>query len=144
MQDYIIGELLTDSEIMAGYTVMKQLRSHLDEQTYIAIVKEAIAKEGYRQFALREKDRIVAVIGFQPMLTLYYGKYIWVCDLVTDAAARSKGYGEKLLSFVQDLVKSEGYESISLSSGIQREEAHRFYVEKMGYDKVSFVFKKML
>ena len=139
-----IAELITDSEIMDGYPVMKQLRSHLDEQTYITIVKEANAKEGYRQFAFREKEKIVAVIGFQPMITLYYGKYIWVCDLVTDASVRSKGYGEKLLSFVQDLVKSEGYETVALSSGLQREEAHRFYEEKMGYDKVSFVFKKML
>jgi hypothetical protein len=48
------------------------------------------------------------------------------------------------LSFVQDLVKDEGYETVALSSGLQREKAHRFYEDKMGYDKVSFVFKKML
>ena len=139
-----IAELITDTEIMDGYQVMKQLRSHLDEHSYITIIKEAKIKEDYRQFAFREKEKIVAVIGFQPMITLYYGKYIWVCDLVTDASVRSKGYGEKLLAFAQELVKSEGYEAVALSSGLLREEAHRFYEEKMGYDKVSFVFKKML
>ena len=139
-----IAELITDTEIMDGYQVMKQLRSHLDEQTYMTIIKEAKIKEDYRQFALREKEKIVAVIGFQPMITLYYGKYIWVCDLVTDASVRSKGYGRKLLAFTQELVKSEGYEAVALSSGLQREEAHRFYEERMGYDKVSFVFKKTL
>ena len=144
MGDYIINELLTDSEIIDGFSVMKQLRSHLDEQTYMDIVKEAIVKEDYRQFALLENETIVAIIGFQPMITLYYGNYIWISDLVTDAAVRSKGYGETLLSFVQDLAKGEGYETVALSSGLQRKDAHRFYEDKMGYDKVSFVFKKML
>ena len=40
--------------------------------------------------ALLDGGEIVAVIGFQPMITLYYGRYIWVCDLVTDENKRSK------------------------------------------------------
>jgi GNAT superfamily N-acetyltransferase len=144
MKDYKIVELLTDADLIDGFPVMKQLRSHLEEQAYLDIVKEARQMEGYRQFALHENESIVAVIGFQPMITLYYGKYIWICDLVTDSSVRSKGYGEELLSFVQDLVRDEGYQTVALSSGLQREEAHRFYEDKMGYDKVSFVFKKMV
>ena len=144
MTAHKIIELATDAEIMQGYAVMKQLRSHLDEETYMDIVKEAQQTESYRQFAFRENEKIVAIIGFQPMITLYYGKYIWICDLVTEASVRSKGYGEKLLSFVHGLVKVEGYETVALSSGVQREDAHRFYEDKMRYDKVSFVFKKSL
>ncbi len=139
-----IKELQSRKEITSAFPVMKQLRTHLDESSYLKLVIEARDKEGYKMFALFDKENMVAVIGFQPMTTLYYGRFIWVCDLVTDTHHRSKGYGEQLLSFVQQWAKESHYDNIALSSGLQRAEAHRFYQEKMGYDKVSYVFQASL
>ncbi|MGJ7918986.1 GNAT family N-acetyltransferase [Neobacillus sp. LXY-4] len=144
MSTLIIKELQTESEIIEAFPIMKQLRTHLDENSYLDLVVEAQRMERYKIFALLEGGEVVAVIGFKPMITLYYGRFVWVCDLVTDTNKRSNGYGEKLLSFVQDWAKENNYESVALSSGIQRKDAHRFYEEKMGYDKVSYVFKKTL
>lgn len=136
-----IKELQSRTEMMEAFPVMKQLRTHLDEKVYLELVSEAQEKEGYKMFALFHDSDIVAVIGFQPMITLYYGRFIWICDLVTDSHRRSEGYGEKLLSYVHQWAKENKYERVALSSGMQRTDAHRFYEEKMGYDKVSFVFK---
>ncbi|EKN64336.1 GNAT family N-acetyltransferase [Schinkia azotoformans] len=144
MDTLMIKELQTQEEILQAFPVMKQLRTHLNEATYLTLVNEAQEKEDYRMFALYDNGEIVAVVGFQPMITLYYGKYIWICDLVTDSTTRSKGYGEKLLSHVHEWAKANHYEAVALSSGLQRTDAHRFYEEKMNYDKVSFVFKKSL
>jgi hypothetical protein len=36
------------------------------------------------------------------------------------------------------------YESVALSSGLQRTNAHRFYENKMDHNKVSYVFKSTL
>ncbi|MGX1902202.1 GNAT family N-acetyltransferase [Thermolongibacillus altinsuensis] len=141
----LIKELQTKQEILDAFPVMKHLRTHLDEHSYLELVNEARQKEGYRLFALYNKDeKIVAVTGFMPMITLYNGRFIWVCDLVTEPSERSKGYGEKLLSFVHRWSEENGYKIVSLSSGVQRVKAHRFYEEKMGYDKVSYVFLKRL
>lgn len=139
-----IKELITDDEIMAAFPIIVQLRTHLDEKSFLQIVNEAKAKEDYKLFALYDGNEMVAVIGFQPMITLYYGKSIWVCDLVTDEKKRSKGYGKKLLEYVHDWAKQHQYESIALSSGLLRVDAHRFYEEKMNYKKVSYVFKSFL
>lgn len=144
MENRTIEELQSRQDLLEGFHIMKLLRPQFTEQSYIALVEEAQKNEAYRQFALRVNGRIVAVIGFQPMITLYYGKYIWVCDLVTDTASRSKGFGEQLLTFVHSLAKKEGFDRIALSSGLQREHAHRFYEEKMGYERASFVFTKTL
>ena len=95
-------------------------------------------------FALFDGEEIVAVTGFKPMITLYYGRFVWVCDLVTDTNKRSKGHGENLLTFVHEWAKENNYESVALSSGLQRTYAHRFYENKMNYDKVSYVFKTTL
>ncbi|MEQ6378523.1 GNAT family N-acetyltransferase [Bacillaceae bacterium S4-13-56] len=138
----VIEELVTIEEWKKAFPVMNQLRTHLNETSYTELVKEASQKDGYRLFALFSEDQIVAVIGFIPMITLYNGRFIWVCDLVTDESARSKGYGELLLTHIEELAKKEGYECISLSSGLQRTNVHRFYEEKMDYDKVSYVFLK--
>jgi hypothetical protein len=73
---------------------MRQLRTHLDESSYLELVSDAQEKEGYKMFALFDGKDIVAVIGFQPMITLYYGRFIWACDLVTDANKRLEGYGQ--------------------------------------------------
>jgi GNAT superfamily N-acetyltransferase len=140
----LIKELQTKQEILDAFPVMQHLRTHLDEHLYLELVNEARQKEGYQLFALYKDEKIVAVTGFMPMITLYNGRFIWVCDLVTEPSERSKGYGEKLLSFVHQWSKENGYKIVSLSSGLQRVDAHRFYEEKMGYDKVSYVFLKRL
>ena len=144
MSSLTIKELQSRNEIMEAFPVMRQLRTHLDERSYLELVNDAHEKEGYKMFALFDGKDIVAVIGFQPMITLYYGRFIWVCDLVTDANKRSEGYGEKLLSHTHKWAKEHNYENIALSSGLQRTDAHRFYENKMGYSKVSYVFKTSL
>ena len=87
---------------------MEQFRTHLDERTYLELVLEAQAVDRYKILALFEDDKIVAVTGFKPMITLYYGRFVWVCDLVTDTNIRSKGYGGKppWLCFVKPFIDS--------------------------------------
>lgn len=144
MNTSTIYELTSQAEILKAYPIMHQLRTHLDEKAYLDLVMEAKEKDRYRLFALSNQEEIVAMIGFKPMITLYYGRFIWVCDLVVDQHQRSNGYGEKLLSYVEDWAIDNQYENIALSSGLQRTDAHRFYEEKVSYDRASYVFKKTL
>lgn len=144
MNTLFIKELQSEKEIRTAFSIVKQLRTHLDERTYLDLVNEARKKDSYNMFALFDDGEMVAVTGFKPMITLYYGRFVWVADLVTDANKRSRGYGEQLLAFVHKWAMEHNYESVALSSGLQRVEAHRFYEGKMGYEKASYVFKKPL
>ncbi|WP_342389294.1 GNAT family N-acetyltransferase [Salinicoccus bachuensis] len=144
MKISIIKELNTDGEIRSDFTVMKQLRTHLDELQYVDLVKEAKEVDNYLLHVLFENEEIVAVCGFKSMITLYYGRLVWVCDLVTDHKIRSKGHGKKLFDFVYEWAEKNNYESFALSSVLARKEAHRFYEEKIDYDKSSFMFKKSI
>lgn len=144
MEALAIKELQSAAEILSAFPIMKQLRTHLDEEEYLQLVAEARDKDQYHLFALYEADEIIAVTGFKPMITLYYGRSVWVCDLVTAESKRSAGYGDRLLSFIHDWAKERDYVSVALSSGLQRHDAHRFYEDKMDYDRVSYVFKREL
>jgi GNAT superfamily N-acetyltransferase len=139
-----IKELRTSADILQAYPIMNQLRTHLYRDTYLDLVAEAQDKERYKLYALYVDGKIVSVVGFKPMVTLYYGRFVWICDFVTDNQMRSNGHGKRLLSFMQEWAAQNNYQTVLLSSGLQREGAHRFYQEKMGYDKVSYVFKKDL
>ncbi|TKD72365.1 GNAT family N-acetyltransferase [Pseudalkalibacillus hwajinpoensis] len=140
----MIKEMKTVDDWLEAFQVMKELRPHLDEKKFLELVKEAREKDMYQIYALYEEERIVAVTGFKPMITLYNGRSVWVCDLVTSEKHRSKGYGKKLLSFIEEWASDRGYESVALSSGLQRKDAHRFYEDKMSYECVSYSFKKEL
>lgn len=137
-----IIELIGHHEWMKGFPVITQLRPHLTEQAYLDLVSLAVKQENYRIKLLYKDEKAVSYIGYQPMITLYYGKFIWVSDLVTVEAHRSQGFGERLLSHVEEEARGEGFDGIALSSNLQRKEAHRFYEEKMGFEKASFSFKK--
>ena len=138
-----VKELLNKEEFLKAFPIMKQLRTHLIEETYLNLILD-MKKEGYKMFSLYVNDEIVAVAGVIKLTNLYYGKHVWVNDLVTDVSKRSNKYGQKLLSFIIEWAKENGCDVVALSSGIQRVEAHKFYELKMGFDKVSYVFKKQL
>jgi GNAT superfamily N-acetyltransferase len=51
-------------------------------------------------------------------------------DLVTDATARSKGYGHALMAYLTRIATEAGCTMLDLDSGVQRFEAHRFYLRE--------------
>jgi len=63
---------------------------------------------------------------------------------VTREEERSKGYGAELLRHVEAFARDNGCQLVELTSGVQRKDAHRFYEEKMGYSRTSWVFRKAL
>ncbi len=143
MVAYEIRELKTAEEWKLAFPVMNQLRTHLDLEEFIALVTD-MQPQGYRLFALIDDGKVAAVTGVAQQLNLYYGNHMYVYDLVTDEAVRSKGYGEALLSYIHELGRELGCGLVALTSGLQRVDAHRFYEDKMGYERQSFAFVKEL
>lgn len=138
-----IEELQTQEEWQEAFSVMHELRRDLDEQAYLCLLTSMV-KEGYRLFALRDLGVIVSLAGIAILTNFSYGRYVWVYDLVTTSRVRSKGYGSRLLEFIEEVARRENCGVVALSSGLERTDAHRFYQKQMNYDKTSYVFKKTL
>lgn len=136
-------ELTTENDLRTAFPVMHELRTHLDEDAYIKLLSEMVPK-GYRLFALEVDGEIVALAGVGRGTNFYYGRYMWVYDLITKEDRRSCGYGATLLEHVEKAARDEGCDTVALSSGLQRVDAHRFYTDRTGYEKTSFTFKKVL
>ena len=52
METLTIKEFQSQNEILEAFPIMKQLRTHLDESTYLELVKEAQEKDSYKMFAV--------------------------------------------------------------------------------------------
>jgi GNAT superfamily N-acetyltransferase len=133
----------TDDELRATHRVMAQLRTHLSEDDYVAQAKRQREGEHYQVVALYEDGQVRAVGGFRLGTSLAWGSYVYVDDLVSDEAQRSKGYGAMLLEWMGRYGKERGCTHLHLDSGVQRHAAHRFYLrERM--DIVFYHFRKAL
>jgi GNAT superfamily N-acetyltransferase len=138
-----IRELPTVEEFRAAFSVVRELRDHLTKDQYEEYVDE-MREEGYRLFAVFEQSDIVAVAGVVIQTNFDNGRHLFVCDLVTDENHRSKGHGERLMQFVSQWARDHGCERLTLESGLWREDAHRFYEDRLGMDRYCYTFKKEL
>ncbi|WP_157888144.1 GNAT family N-acetyltransferase [Bacillus marinisedimentorum] len=134
-------EITTKDEFRRAFHIMSQLRPHLNMEEYLRMLEKMVS-DGYRMFGLYDSDELRALAGTIILTNFYYGKHLWIYDLVTDKEYRSAGYGEELLDHLEKFALSNNCEIIALSSGLKREAAHRFYDQKAGFNRVSYVFKK--
>jgi GNAT superfamily N-acetyltransferase len=138
-----IVELRSAAERTEVLPILRQLYPSLDEGRYLALLAEMI-DDGYRQFAVRnEAGEVVAVAGVAVHVNLYYGRHLYVYDLVVKEDARSKGYGGLLMDHLEGVARREGCETAALACDLEREGALRLY-ESRGYQKPSYAMRKAL
>ena len=98
---------------------MAELRPHVKREAFLATVR-AMEPDGFRLAFIREGERVVAVAGYRVSTNLFYGKHLYVDDLVTTDAERSKGHGRVLLAWLRALAVEKGCDAFDLDSGEQR------------------------
>lgn len=133
----------SDEEITATFAVMQQLRPHLSVQNYIENIRCLQQKHHFKLVCLSTTDCVCAVAGFRLSESLAWGKFVYIDDLVTLEKYRSTGFGQALLNWVSDYSKQFGCLELHLDSGVQRHEAHRFYLRER-LDINCFHFRKTL
>jgi GNAT superfamily N-acetyltransferase len=120
---------------------MAYLRPYVKAEEFVARV-EAQQAQGYRLAYLEDSGAVVAVAGFRVMEMLATGRTLYVDDLVTDEARRSRGYGKAILDWLQEHARATGCQTFSLDSGTFRHDAHAFYFrERMRVTSFHFARK---
>jgi GNAT superfamily N-acetyltransferase len=117
----------TVDEISAGFAVMRELRPLLGSVDEFVGKVQRQQREGFELALLEVDGEVVTVAGFRVQHMLVSGLTLYVDDLVTGAAYRSKGHGKTMLDWLIALAQERGCEMFSLDSGTHRQEAHAFY-----------------
>lgn len=120
----------TDEEIARCFPVMAQLRPHLSEAEFLKRVRRMAELYNFQLLSLKAQGDIRALAGFRLTESLYYGRFLYVDDLITSEESRSRGYGGMLFDWLVEHAKKNGCDALALDSGVQRFGAHRFYLTK--------------
>lgn len=139
----MVKRLTEKTDITQAYKLLKELRTDLDYEEYLDLYQN-MQKNGYELFAYIDQHEMKALAGVSIQTNFYNKKHLYIYDLVTKKTDRSKGYGAKLISYLCEYSKEQGCQYIALESGIQRLDAHRFYEEKMNFDKFCYSFRLKL
>ena len=129
----------SDSEILACFEVLKELRPKMKEESFLGTIR-LMQAEGYVLSYIKTEDEIVSVAGFRICMNLAAeGKALYVYDLVTSERHRSKGHGASLIKSIITHANKENCNCVHLDSNVIRHKAHKFYLEN-GFDIVAHHF----
>jgi len=124
---YEIQRALSDEQILVCFDLLLILRPHLDKESFVQKVRKQ-EKEGYTMIYISDAEGIRSVAGYRFTNHLAWGKTLYVDDLITQPEARGIGFGTHLIKWLMGEAKSQGCDSIHLDTGIDRDEAHRLYL----------------
>ena len=145
-----VREIETEEGLRALYPVVRELRTHLEDEGGFVAAVGRMREAGYRiAAAYRDEGEgdpagdPVGAAGFRVHEMLAYGKILYVDDLATAEDARSGGVGRALIGWLEEEARSRGCTGVHLDSGVQRARAHRFYFRE-GMAIYNFHFAKGL
>ena len=120
----------SEQDLRRCYEVMRELRPH------IATLEEFLGRvarqreQGYIVAYIEAGGEIRGVAGYRFQEMLFHGRVLYVDDLVTREIDRSAGFGGKLFDWLVDQARARNCDHFELDSGVQRFDAHRFYLMK--------------
>ena len=118
--------------------MLQELRPHLTAEAFTAVYAEG-HRQGLRFLAAYDGNRCIGVAGWRLVATTTAIRKLYVDDLVTRASERGRGVGRRLLGELTDRARGADCQILDLDSGVQRADAHRFYMRE-GMTIASFHF----
>lgn len=125
----VVSLAKSDQEIQSCFEVMFELRPHLKRDEFVLRIRRQQENSGY-ELAYVTDGTVKAVAGFRISECLAWGKFLYVDDLVAGSSDRSRGYGGILFDWLVAYAREAGCDEFHLDSGVQRFDAHRFYLRK--------------
>src|SRR5688500_20211291 len=109
------------------YDVMAELRPHVKREAFLPTVR-AMEPDGFRLAFIREDGRVVAVAGYRVSTHPFYGKHLYVDDLVTTDSLRPTGHGPVLLASLRTLAVPKVRIAFLHDSALPRNRAKDYYL----------------
>lgn len=135
------GRLLSPEWLGRAEVIHRQLRSQLPSG-YAEKMQRVFAQGGRMVVAVRD-DAVLGVAVWRIFENTHQGMQVYVDDLVTDDRHRSEGVGHALIGWLTARARMLSAVALTLDSGTQRTDAHRFYLRER-FDITSFHFNKSL
>jgi len=127
MTDISLRPIHDDRDCLASFPVMRELRPHLaDAASFIARIRRQQA-QGYHLLAAWRGDEVMALAGWRVQENLLYGRFLYIDDLVTAAAARGHGLGARLIDALREEARRQDCAQLVLDTALANALGQRFY-----------------
>lgn len=136
-------EEITGSSLEKILPLIKELRPHLDPESFQRLYKEARLRDGYKVVGIIRDDFCYGLMGYRVLFDFTHGKHLYVDDLVVTKDMRDQGLGHLLLQHALQEARKEGCEGLRLCTGVDNTDAQRFY-ERKGWSKGALAYKYRL
>jgi GNAT superfamily N-acetyltransferase len=136
---FATGAQIAGSEwLMRAEAVHRQLRPHLPADYAAKMAR--VLKDAHMVLAV-EDDAVQGLAVYRWHENTSDGLKFYIDDLVTDSVRRSEGVGHFLIAHLEEVARKLGASGLTLDSGTQRTQAHKFYFRE-GFVIPAFNFKK--
>ena len=135
------GRVVEPGWLPRAEAVHRQLRLALPAD--YAVKMQRVFAGGGRMCVAAIGDKVAGVAVYRIYENTWDGLKMYVDDLVTDETQRSRGVGHALMEHLQGVARRAGCVSLTLDSGTQRQQAHKFYFRE-GMVIPAFHFTKSL
>jgi GNAT superfamily N-acetyltransferase len=136
---------IEQADLAAATGLLEQLGYPMSAAEVSRRLASVGAASGHRVWVADDCGEVVGLLHalFRPALDK--PPEVVVQALVVDASRRSQGIGEQLMQVAEQWAREVGSATVSLYSGVQRTDTHRFY-ERLGYAKIgpSLQMRKVL
>lgn len=134
-----------DSDILEVYNLICELKNEkFDYSQFEIAFRSKMANNRNYYFLGIDNNEVVEFLSLVIDYQLSHAaKVATIEELIITSKFRNKGIGKELLNNAVLYAKDNNCDVIELTSGFQREHAHKFY-EKNGFTKVSYKFKMNL
>jgi GNAT superfamily N-acetyltransferase len=124
---YEIKHAQNDAEILGCFDLLKILRPHLEKESFVETVHRQ-TEEGYHLIFIADNEGVKSAAGYRIAHFLAWGKVLYLDDLITLPEARGIGFGTHLLKHLKGVAEEHGCKGIHLDTDVQRDDAHRLYL----------------
>ena len=135
------GAVVDAAWLQRAESVHRQLRPHLPAD--YAGKMAAVFANGARMAVVVDECAVVSIAVWRLIENTFDGRRVYVDDLVSDELRRSQGAGKLMLDWLENQAIAHGCNALTLDSGVQRHQAHRFYFRE-GMHVSSYCFRKVL
>jgi GNAT superfamily N-acetyltransferase len=127
-----VREILPGESQLAHAAMVELGRDVGDVERFTHTVDGVLRGERYRLVGafVDGETEAAAAAGFRISHDLVHGSHLFVDDLATRARFRKQGCAAALMAWLKTEAGRAGCRHISLESGVQRHDAHRFYLKQ--------------
>lgn len=134
---------VSESELASVFELMRELRPHLTEKTFLETYHAAQKADGYVMYGFYHGSECVGLMGLRYLHDYVHGFHLYIDDLVTSEKVRSKGIGAELLKFAEGLAQENKCSGLRLCTGVDNKDGMRFY-EREGWASRAVAYKKKI